>query len=526
MTLTARPYQSEAVAAVGEAFRTHRSTLVVMATGLGKTVTFSLLAQQPEWERVLVLAHRRELVEQAAKTLARTCGEHHVGIDMADERNRNRRVVCASVQSLAAGRIKAYDPREKWLVIVDEGHHATAVSYRKIMQWFGVSGTPEMPCHAESRLLLVTATPKRGDDEALGQICESVAYEYPIHKAIKDGWLCPVETKTVKILGLDFSTVRTTCGDLNEADLERILTEEGPSHGIAQETAKWSNGRKTLVFCVSVQHAKTMAEVINRYAGQGAAAYLSGETHDDERAAVTQRFKSGDLKYLCNCNLFLEGFDAPETACVAMARPTKSVSLYAQVLGRGTRPLPGTIDAPGMDTPADRRAAIKFSAKPSMTMLDFVGQAHRHDLVSCVDVLGGESTLEEIRLADAFAKSREELGVDALEALETARLARESQAIVKAVEEEWKRELASRRRSHIKADRVAAVVEDVDTFGGATRGRSGPSGEGLAVAKEPLSEAQYRYLVRLGCDPAVARNYGKRQAGVVIERLKSKRVTQ
>src|SRR5262249_37454191 len=144
----------------------------------------------------------------------------------------------------------------------------------------------------------------------------------------------------------------------------------------------------TLVFCASVGHARLMAEVLCRYR-RGSARALDGTSHPEERRAVVGDFRAGRLQYLCNCGLFLEGFDAPAVAVVVMARPTKSLALYTQILGRGTRPLPGVVDPLALAPAAERRAAIAASAKPRMLVLDFVGNSGRHRIITAADLLGG-----------------------------------------------------------------------------------------------------------------------------------------
>lgn len=525
-----RPYQAEAVDKAEAAFLQHSSVLVVAATGMGKTYTFTELSRR--WlgrspkHRVLVMAHREELVEQAAAEMERGTG-CDVGIDMERRRDRHRRIVSSSVQSLSRGRIQGYDYEAPWLVIFDEAHHATADTWRMVAQWFGLHGPAQADRNPESRLLGVTATPKRADGEALGQIFAHVAAEYPIRWGVDQGWLVPIKTHTIMIQGLDFSKVNEDSkGDLSKQDLERILSEEGPLHGIAQKTIEHARGRPTLIFCATVPHSELLSQVINRYE-PGSAAFLCGDSDKDLRRATIRAYKEGEYRYLCNCGLFLEGFDAPKTACVAMARPTKSISLYAQVLGRGTRPLSGLVDAIDYDHPdaaALRLQAIAGSEKPEMTMLDFVGQAGRHRLVGATDVLGGECNLEVLNLAQMLSQVRGEEGEDGIEALEAARAIREFEKLKRDDEEEKKRQAKIDHRAWLKANGVQAVEEEVDVFGRGSKPRKGGASpvEYKPVAKDPLTEKQWHYLRRLGVPAEDAIRFTKRQAGVVIDRLRQR----
>lgn len=409
---TLRPYQLEAKRAVLQKLMESRSTLVEMATGLGKTVLFGHIAH--EWPgRVLVIAHRDELIRQAAEKI-QAITEEPVAIEMGRERATDQlygtKVTVGSVQTLArANRRERFHPDHFSLVVIDEGHHAAAVTYREVLDYFG-----------GAKRLFVTATPKRADQVKLESVCESVAYQYGIEPAIDDGWLVPVRQTVVKVEGLDFSKARTVADDFNQADLERILTEEKPLHAMCASAHELIGGRQALWFCVSVAHAKATASVLGRYA-TGGVQHLSGDTPREDRRRAVDTYKRGDVRHLVNCALFLEGFDAPSTSAIVMGRPTKSLSLYMQVLGRGTRPLPGIVD--GIDGAEQRRTAIALSGKPNMVVIDFAGNAGRHKIVQAADVLGGKhepptreyakKTMEKeggaVDLEEALARAKAEL---------------------------------------------------------------------------------------------------------------------
>jgi len=380
MKYSLRPYQGEAKLAVFRELALHRSTLIEMATGLGKTVLFSHIAH--EWPgRVLVIAHRDELIRQAAEHIRRTI-EEPVGIEMgrsrADDELFGTKVTVASIQTLArAKRRSRFHPDHFSLVIIDEGHHAAAVTYREVLDYF-----------TSARRLFVTATPLRADKVGMECVCESVAYRYGIEPAIDDGWLVPVRQTVVKVEGLDFSKARTLAQDFNQADLEKILTEEKPLHAMVSSAYELIGNEQALWFCASVAHAKATAGVLSRYCNESDVKFLSGDTPMEDRRAAVDAYKEGRVRHLLNCALFLEGFDAPTTSAIVMGRPTKSLSLYMQVLGRGTRPLPGIVD--NVHTPAGRREAIALSAKPNMTVIDFAGNAGKHKIVQAADVLGGK----------------------------------------------------------------------------------------------------------------------------------------
>lgn len=394
-----RPYQAEALEAVREVYRKrHRKALVVMPTGTGKTVLFaeiSRLAKGP----VLVLAHRQELVEQARAKIAQWCDDV-VAVEMADRREFTRpngerpKIAVASVQSLR--RRLHLIPRDAFrLVVVDEAHHATADSYRAILD------------HFSGHLLGVTATPDRSDKVALGEVFDCLAFEYDMLAAIHDGWLCPIQSFLVQTQA-DFSKVRKVAGELSIAEVERILTKDLHLVEIAKPILKERRGRPAIVFAASVAHAHALARVMNEIEdSRSFAAALDGSSDLNSRAPVLDRFRRGEIQVLVNCSLFTEGFDVPQIALVAIARPVLSRSFYAQMVGRGTRISPG---------------------KKDLLVLDFVPGNCRHNLIQAVDLFGRDSEEVEQRARKIAAQSSQDGQPIAIEtALELARQEQEAQ---------------------------------------------------------------------------------------------------
>ena len=376
-----RDYQSNCVASVSTELKSHDSTLYVMATGTGKTVTFAHLAHEFIGAgRVLVLAHRQELIYQAQRTLKSVLG-FTPEIEMGDQwSDHGARVVISTVQTQGGsrgGRKSRFNPNDFSLIIVDEAHHAAADSYKAIIEYY-----------RQNKALKVvgcTATPDRADEEALGQIFESVAFEYELPDAIRDGWLVMPHTRQVFVDGLDFSGVRTTAGDLNGADLAKIMEEEDNLHRMADPIYQLSADRQTLIFAVSVAQSERLCEILNRHRPD-CARHVDGKTPDDVRGAMLKDYADRKFQFLSNCAVATEGFDCPGIE-VVVPKPTKSRALYAQMVGRSTRTLPGTVD--GIPTAAERVAAIAASGKAHAEVIDFVGNSGRHQLVSTVDILGG-----------------------------------------------------------------------------------------------------------------------------------------
>ena len=388
-----RPYQQEAYDAALKSFEAHKSILLVLATGLGKTVIAAHVANYfAASGRILLLAHRAELIYQGKATLENVTGLNGE-IEMAGEWARRSNLfgsdfVISTIQTQSRGRMERFNPAEFSLVIIDECHHATAPTYRLVIDHY--SQNPE------TKFLGLTATPDRADEKALGAIFEDVPFEYDILDGIEDGWLVPIQQQSVVVDGLDYSTVRTVAGDLNGADLNAILEFESNIHGMTTPILDLCGDDKTLVFTASVAQAERMTEILNRHKATSAE-FVSGETPKEVRSAIFNAYKEGDIQYLVNCNVTTEGFDEPGIQHVVLAKPTKSRSLYAQMIGRGTRPLPGLLEH--IDGEEQRKDVIGTSGKPILNVIDFVGNAGKHHLVHCTDVLGGDYDLEVIQIA-------------------------------------------------------------------------------------------------------------------------------
>lgn len=416
----ARYYQLEAVERLLEFYRHHRAALLLMATGLGKTFTLGELIRR--WRRrgaVLVLEHRRELVEQTEAAIRETNPGLPVHVEMGERRapegspglfdelfvdeggepydsarDLSKRAVVATVQTLSLPRrLHRYDPTEVSLVVIDEGHHYTLDNdtYASIVARF-----------PHAKVLLLTATMDRSDGYDLGNVVEGVPFRFEIRDAVEAGFLVPVRQQFVVVEGLDFSDIKTVKGDLDRPTLARRMEAEGPLHkvasscleasgyGFAKNGGQWrlleppGDIRQGIVFSPSVDHARAVADVMNRWR-PGTAAAVWGEMPDWQRKKAVDDFRAGRLPWLTNYGVLTEGFNAPDAQIIAMARPTKSRQLYAQMIGRGTRTHPSIdalLDAPEYteDGARHRHAAIASSRKPYCLVLDYVGNSGRHSL--------------------------------------------------------------------------------------------------------------------------------------------------
>jgi superfamily II DNA or RNA helicase len=508
MTRTLRPYQEQALAALLDELRRVASTLLVLPTGMGKTVIAARLAS--EWKRgnVLFLAHRVELLEQAADKLTPELGYRPV-IEQAQRGMEDGclwqggMVMVGSVATMRSPkRLEKFREHPFDLIVIDEAHHATAQSYRRVVDFF-------LGLNPACKVVGITATPRRTDKTALGTIFTSCAYQYAIDRGITEGWLVPVRNKVITVENVDFSGLRSSVNefgesDYNQQDLESVLIEEEPLHALAGPILKESGGRQGVVFTAGVAHAHLLADILTRgtkdHAGLPAAA-VDGDTDPERRAQILRDFNDGKIRFLCNFNIFTEGWDCPPAALVAMGRMTKSVSVFTQMLGRVLRPLDGVVD--GYADAADRRMAILTSDKPHALSLDFVGNS-RHRFVTCEDALGGNYDLDTLRAARERPPSP---GGDVLDNLRKAR-----------AEILLEREREARR--HIRASVAYAASED-DLF----EGGPAPAAHAVENTRGGSSDAQIAFLVNLGVARPTAAGYTRRQASAVIEKLKATRCT-
>lgn len=377
-----RDYQNDMGAAVEAALLEHGQNRVLLqaATGTGKTVFFASLPRRPrlaawlaQWPKrgasMLIIAHREELLDQAADKIRRQNPGLMVDIEQGERRaSRYADVVIASIQTLSARKYARLLNLLRWhtprIVVVDEAHHSAAATYRTTLAHLGFlpkadiseSGETEAATHDDvelmtralegwdreapkDRLLLgVTATPNRSDAIGLGCVFQTIAYSYPIKKAIEDGWLVPIVPWVIETAE-NLDAVRTSHGDFNQRDLAETVNTPHRNGLTVDSWQLHAKDESSIVFSVDVQHAEDLALAF-RSRGIEAAA-LSGETPKDLRRDMLRRYTAGTLQVLCNCMVLTEGTDLPRTGCIVHAKPTKSATLYEQMTGRGLRIHPG-----------------------------------------------------------------------------------------------------------------------------------------------------------------------------------------
>ena len=472
-----RPYQQQAKDAIFREWNQgHNKTLLVLPTGCGKTIVFAKVAEEcvRHGDRVLIMAHRGELLEQASDKIAKTTGLG-TAVEKAEQSCMGSwfRIVVGSVQSLQNdNRLNKFDPDYFDTIIVDEAHHILSNSYQKVMEHF--SG---------AKVLGVTATPDRGDMRNLGNFFESLAYEYTLPKAIKEGYLSPIKAMTIP-LKIDFSNVAVQAGDFKVSDIDTAL--DPYLHQIAQEMKKYCMDRKTVVFLPLVKTSQKFRDILNAEGFH--AAECNGSTQ--ARAEILDDFDKGKYNVLCNSMLLTEGWDCPSVDCVIVLRPTKVRSLYCQMVGRGTRLCEG---------------------KENLLLLDFLWHTERHELCHPAALIADSEEVVQ-KMTENLEKQAtiDPMAIDLEEAEQTAR-----EDVQREREEKLAEQLAAmKKRKRKLVDplqfEMSIQAEDLSSYVPAF---------GWEMA--PASDKQIKALEKYGIFPDDIDNAGK--ANLLLDRLNKRR---
>lgn len=468
-----RPYQQGARDSIHHEWENGRlRTLLVLPTGTGKTIVFASVAadQVRAGDRVLILAHRGELLEQAADKLQRSTGLVSA-VEKAEASCLNSwyRVVVGSVQTLQRPtRLERFPHDYFGTIIIDEAHHAITDGYRRILDYFG-----------SAKVLGVTATPDRGDMRNLGEVFDSLAYEYKLTDAIREGYLCKIMAQTIP-LKLDISTVGMSGGDYAVGDLGTAL--DPYLEQIAAEMAVRCADRKTVVFLPLIKTSQKFRDLLNAHGFR--AAEVNGQSAD--RREVLDDFAAGKYNVLCNSMLLTEGWDCPSVDCVVVLRPTKVRSLYSQMVGRGTRLSEGKTD---------------------LLLLDFLWMTDRHELCRPADLVCEDRTVAQ-RMTENLAET------GAAQDIEEA-AAQAGEEVVAQREEALAKQLEEQRRKKAKLVdplqyEMSIQAEDLSGYVPAFGWEAGP----------PSAE-QTAALEKLGILPDAVESAGK--ASLLLDRLNKRR---
>ena len=471
-----RPYQQQAKDAIFSEWKNGiKKTLLVLPTGCGKTIVFAKVAEEcvKGGSRVLILAHRGELLDQAADKIGKS-----TGLGCATEKAEQTclgswfRIVVGSVQSMMREKRLNQFPNDYFnTIIIDEAHHCISDSYQKVLRHF-----------PDAEVLGVTATPDRGDMQNLGTVFESLAYEYTLPKAIKEGYLSPIKAVTIP-LKIDMSAVGVQAGDFKSGDIATALDPYLES--IAEEMEKYCSNKKTVVFLPLVKTSQKFRDILNNHGFK--AAEVNGDSKD--RAEILEAFDKDQYNVLCNSMLLTEGWDCPSVDCIVVLRPTKVRSLYCQMVGLGTRLSPET-------------------NKDHLLLLDFLWHTERHELCHPASLI-----CESAEVAQKMTENMEKDAgcvIDIEEAEKTA-----SEDVVAQREEALAKQLSEmKRRKKRLVDplqfEMSIQAEDLSGYVPAF---------GWEMA--PPSDGQKKTLEKLGILPDAIENAGK--ASKILDRLDKRR---
>lgn len=471
-----RPYQEQAFAGVFREWDGGRhKTLVVMPTGTGKTIVFAKIVEEcvRRGSRVLIMAHRGELLDQAADKIFKATGLRS-SVEKAGQTCIGQwyRVVVGSVQTLMSEKRLRQFPKDYFdVIIVDEAHHCVSSSYQRVLQYF-----------SDSNVLGVTATPDRADMKNLGSYFESLAYEYTMPEAIRSGYLVPIKALTVP-LKIDISMVGISAGDFKAGEIGTAL--DPYLFQIADEMVKYCRDRKTIVFLPLIATSKKFQAMLNERGFS--AAEVNGSSED--RAQILQDFADGKYNVICNSMLLTEGYDCPAVDCIIVLRPTKSRPLYAQMIGRGTRLSPET-------------------DKSHLLLIDFLWLTDRHELCHPASLI-----CEDPDVAQRMTKNLEDKAGEAVDIEEAEK--RASEDVVAEREEALAKELAAQRRKksrlvdplqYAMSINAKELVDYVPPFGWA--------------AQDPTAR-QRDQLEHLGINPENVKSQG--EADMLLQKLNERR---
>ena len=469
-----RTYQQEAVNAIRQQWdEGFQKTLLVLPTGCGKTIVFAKVTEEcvREGKRVLILAHRGELLDQAADKLFKTTGIRS-SLEKAESSCLDSwyRVTVGSVQTLMREkRLTQFDPEYFDVIIIDEAHHCISDSYQRILDYFSAA-----------QVLGVTATPDRGDMKNLGSVFESLAYEYTLPRAIKEGYLSPIKAVTIP-LKLDLTGVSTQAGDFKASDIDTAL--DPYLYQIADEMQNYCKDRKTVVFLPLVKTSQKFSDILLEKGFN--AAEVNGGSED--RAEILEDFDKGKYNVLCNSMLLTEGWDCPSVDCVIVLRPTKVRSLYCQMVGRGTRLCEG---------------------KKDLLLLDFLWHTERHELCRPAHLI-----CENEEVAKKMTENLSENAGAAIDIEEAEKQA--SEDVIAQREESLAKTLSEmKKRKRKLVDplqyEMSIQAEDLSSYVPA-----------FGWEMSPPSEKQLRALEKYGIFPDDIDNAGK--AAKILDRLDKRR---
>ncbi len=425
---------------------------MVMPTGAGKTVVFSNVAQQCSG-KTLILAHREELINQAADKLHKATGVH-AAIEMGVQKaTPGHKTVVGSIQTMGR-RLDKWSPKMFETIIIDEAHHALSDTYRKVVEHFTVKGN--------ANLLGVTATPDRGDKKCLGEIFEDICFEVSLLELIKDGYLSPIKIRTIPF-EIDLGAIGKRGGDFKDEEVGAAIAPF--LRQIAEKIVEYAWDRKTLIFLPLRKISRTMVEHLK---DMGVTAeHIDGDSPD--RKEILKRYSRGEIQFLSNAMLLTEGFDEPSIDCVVPLRATSSRSLFSQMVGRGTRISPGKTD---------------------LAILDFLWSHEKHHLCTPASLVAETSEIAEEMDKKSLAAAKAGEEPELFDLMDLAKDEVEKRLLAKLEE-----------ANKAKRDRKSKVIDAMDyaiSLHDITSAEFVPT---MAWHEEPVTTKQETMLTKFGINP-------------------------
>ena len=451
-----RPYQEEAIQAIESGWEDYKRELLVLPTGCGKTIVFNSIAHKHN--KVLILAHREELIDQAIDKYKKMFAEP-VGKIKA-EINDVENITVGSIQTMSRRR---YDSNMFGYIIIDEAHHAVSDEYQRFLKQF-----------PNSYVLGVTATADRAGKKQLADYFDTIAYQYTLKQAIKEGYLCPIKAQTVP-LDIDLTNVKISIGDFEVNSIAETLEPYLPE--IAKSIKKYAGNRKTVVFLPLVHIAQQFQDELLKI---GLDSREVNGNSSDRKETLEWFDKAPKGSILCNAMLLTEGWDCPSCDCVVVLRPTKVRSLYTQMIGRGTRLAPG---------------------KKDLLILDFLWLSTKHNLCKPASLVSDNDTDIE-----TVSKKSEAEQIDLFGALTDA-------------EESRKAALAEALRK--KAKKKARLIDPIELFDLLDDMDLANHEDVFKWQKEDATEKQIETLEKFGIDAeGITKGYAAAIMDRAIERSK------
>lgn len=357
-----RDYQKELIENTRQSLAKHNSVVMQLPTGGGKTLTTAYIIHNAmlKGKRAIFCVHRIELLEQTSRAFKKM-GIEHGFIQSGRDYEPEYLVHIASIQTLV-NRLEEITPPD--FLVIDESHRAMADTYKKVIEFW-----------PEAKKLLITATPERLDRRGLKHVAQDMVLGKSPRWLIEQGYLSPYRIFSTPSVP-DLSKVKTTAGEYNNAQLADIMNDAAITGDAVEHYKKHCNGMQAVVFAVNIEHSKS---IVQSFLDAGIpAAHVDGTFSKIKREDAIERFRYGETKVLSNVNILTEGFDVPGIQAAILLRPTQSVSMYLQMIGRAMRPI--YADGYDLETQEGRVQAIKASEKPAAIILDHAGCCKKHGL--------------------------------------------------------------------------------------------------------------------------------------------------